>query len=288
MAVIVFAVATWQAVLLCLLFAVIYVGSLYVWGGTSGKDRDHPDVIKRRFMSVGVVCMIAPPLLWSFSTSSSEATGHTILELMGVRFYGLIPATVIPLLLTMILFLGPLYLHYMDGVFRLYLEPRYWTTSVQNYVWLRNHLVAPFSEELIFRATMLPLLVPAFGMGWSIFLCPLFFGVAHFHHMIEKVIHRQAEVSDALKQTVFQIAYTTVFGAYSAFLFLRTGHLVAPVIAHAFCNHMGFPAFNEVMGYAQPTRYKLISLFVIGLVLWAFLLFPLTSPWLYSSYVYVE
>ncbi|KAK7103769.1 hypothetical protein V1264_018604 [Littorina saxatilis] len=146
---------------------------------------------------------------------------------MGLRFpwFGLtlIFAAVFPLILTMILFLGPLYLHYMDGVFRLYLEPRYWSNSIRNYVWVRNHIVAPFSEELIFRATMLPFLVPAFGVGWSIFLCPLFFGVAHFHHMIERVIRGQAEVADALKQTVFQICYTTVFGAYSAFLFTRTG-----------------------------------------------------------------
>ena len=36
---------------------------------------------------------------------------------------------------------------------------------------------APFSEEFIFRACMLPLLVPCFGTGLSVFLCPLFFGV---------------------------------------------------------------------------------------------------------------
>lgn len=74
----------------------------------------------------------------------------------------------------------------------------------------------------------------------------------------------------------------------SLFCFSLSGHLMAPVIAHAFCNHMGFPAFNEVMGYPQPTRSKLIALFVIGLVLWMFLLFPLTTPWLYSNYVYTE
>ncbi|PVD25539.1 hypothetical protein C0Q70_13195 [Pomacea canaliculata] len=211
---------------------------------------------------------------------------YSILEWLGIRFFGLIPAVVLPLILTMILFLGPLYLHYMDGVFRLYLEPRYWTTSLQNFIWLRNHIVAPLSEEFIFRACMLPLLVPAFGIGWSVFLCPLFFGVAHFHHMIEKVIHKQAEVIDAFRQSMFQLFYTTVFGAYSAFLFLRTGHLIAPVMAHAFCNHMGFPAFNEVLGYPQPTRSKLIAIFTLGLILWSILLFPMTSSWLYSNYVY--
>ena len=38
-------------------------------------------------------------------------------------------------------------------------------------------LQAPLSEEFMFRACMLPLLVPSFGEGWSMFICPLFFGV---------------------------------------------------------------------------------------------------------------
>jgi len=39
MAPIVFAVAGWQAVLLCLLFAVIYVGSLYIWADSVNRNR---------------------------------------------------------------------------------------------------------------------------------------------------------------------------------------------------------------------------------------------------------
>ncbi|OPL32956.1 caax 2-like prenyl protease, partial [Mytilus galloprovincialis] len=80
----------------------------------------------------------------------------------------------------------------------------------------------------------------------------LFFGVAHVHHMIEKVTTGGLDVKTACKQSLFQLTYTTLFGIYSAFLFLRTGHLIAPVIAHAFCNHMGFPSFGEVMGHPQP------------------------------------
>lgn len=34
-----FAVAAWQAVLLCLFFSVLYVGGLYVWSGSNDKDR---------------------------------------------------------------------------------------------------------------------------------------------------------------------------------------------------------------------------------------------------------
>ena len=65
------------------------------------------------------------------------------------------------------------------------------------------------------------------------------------------------------------------------------GHFVAPVVAHAFCNHMGFPAFTEVMAYPNTeTRHKLIASFVIGLVMWMALLYPITSPFLYSNDIY--
>ncbi|KAI8744639.1 CAAX prenyl protease 2 [Biomphalaria glabrata] len=281
---IVFVLPTWQAILLCFLFAVLYVGSLYIWGGsTKEKNRDHPDVIKRRFISVLIVCTVTPLILLLVSKASDTAEANHLLTWLGIRFWGLLPALVVPLFLTMVLFLGPLSLHYLDGVFRIYLEAKYWTNSVKNYVWIRNHIVAPLSEEFIFRACMLPLLVPCLGSGWSILLCPLFFGVAHFHHMIEKVAHGQQEVAAAFKESLFQLSYTTIFGAYSAFLYLRTGHLAAPVIAHAFCNHMGFPSFGEVMGYPASTRYRLIAMFVLGLVLWTVLLYPLTSPALYSN-----
>lgn len=41
-------------------------------------------------------------------------------------------------------------------------------------------LQAPLSEEFVFRACMLPLLVPSLGEGWAIFICPLLFGVGEF------------------------------------------------------------------------------------------------------------
>ncbi|KAL4238758.1 CAAX prenyl protease [Mactra antiquata] len=287
MAGVVYEIDSWQSILLCFLFAVLYVGSLYIWSDSGTKSRDHPDTIKRRFTSVTVVCILVIPLMWFFSSSSTNVNAHSVFEWMGIRFNGIITALVIPLILTMVLFIGPLTLHYMDGVFRLYLEPRYWITSVKNTIWLRNHVVAPLSEEFIFRACMLPLLVPHFGEGWSVFICPLFFGVAHLHHMIEKITQHKEDVKEAFQTSAFQMAYTTVFGAYSAFLFLRTGHFIAPVLAHAFCNHMGFPAFNEVLAYNDKTlRWRLIAAFVFGLVAWIYLLYPLTAPFLYSNDIY--
>jgi prenyl protein peptidase len=72
-----------------------------------------------------------------------------------------------------------------------------------------------------------------------------------------------------------------------AFSLRLAGHFIAPVVAHAFCNHMGFPAFREVMAHPNTdTRHKLIASFVIGLVMWMALLYPITSPFLYSNDIY--
>ncbi|KAK6139920.1 hypothetical protein DH2020_026296 [Rehmannia glutinosa] len=38
-----------------------------------------------------------------------------------------------------------------------------------------------------------------------------------------------------------QLGYTVIFGAYASFLFVRSGHLTAPLVAHIFCNFMGLP-----------------------------------------------
>jgi prenyl protein peptidase len=108
----------------------------------------------------------------------------------------------------------------------------------------------------------------------------------------------------------FQSAYTTLFGAYAAFLFAKTGgivlflylrpsshedlivflsvsflgHFVAPFAAHSFCNHMGFPDLSEIAAYKDPLkRAGLLCLFVIGLVAWCFLLTPMTHPSLFNN-----
>nr|XP_051686838.1 uncharacterized protein LOC100338882 isoform X1 [Oryctolagus cuniculus] len=102
----------WVSVFSCLSLACSYVGSLYVW--KSELPRDHPAVIKRRFTSVLVVSSLSPlcVLLWRELTGIQPGT--SLLTLMGVRLEGIFPAALLPLLLTMILFLGPLMQLSMD------------------------------------------------------------------------------------------------------------------------------------------------------------------------------
>ncbi|KAM4565321.1 CAAX prenyl protease 2-like isoform 3-T3 [Fundulus diaphanus] len=200
----------WLSVLSCLLLACCYVGSLYVW--RSDLPRDHPAVIKRRFTSVLIVSGLSPLFVWAWREFTAYRTHSPLLALLGIRLEGFISAIVLPLLLTMVLFLGPLIQlsmdcpwSFIDGI-RVVLDPCFWTLCLSDMRWLRNQVVAPLTEELVFRACMLPMLVPCAGPTTAIFTCPLFFGV---------------------------------------------GHLMGPVLCHSFCNYMGFPAISTALEHPQ-------------------------------------
>ncbi|XP_041638425.1 CAAX prenyl protease 2 [Cheilinus undulatus] len=272
------------SILCCLLLACAYVGSLYVW--RSHLPRDHPTVIKRRFTSVLIVSGLSPLFVWTWREFTGITTGPSFFALMGIRFEGLIPAVVLPLLLTMVLFLGPLMQlamdcpwTFMDGI-RVAFDPWFWALCVSDMRWLRNQVVAPLTEELVFRACMLPMLVPCTGTSNAIFTVPLFFGVAHFHHVIELLRFRQGTLSGIFLSAVFQFSYTAVFGAYTAFIFIRTGHLVGPVLCHSFCNFVGFPAVSAAVDH--PHRFSVLTCYLLGVLLFLFLLFPFTDPTYYG------
>ncbi|XP_037089150.1 CAAX prenyl protease 2-like [Pollicipes pollicipes] len=275
-------------VLLCCSLGLLYVGSLYVW--RSGLSRDHPSTIRRRFVSVLLVSLVSPVFPHLYLTSGAGRAAplarHSLWEAMGLRWGGLLPALVLPYLLTALLFLGPLLQQYHVGHWNLYLEPMYWWQSLRNLVWVRNHVVAPFSEEFTFRACMVPILATCMPPQQVYFCVPLFFGIAHLHHLIERLNQRQ-NVLSALAASLFQFAYTTVFGVYSAYLFVRTGHMAAPFIAHAFCNHMGFPDLSGLASEPEPRRAALVLAYVAGLALWYLVLGALTTPSLYANAVYV-
>lgn len=75
-----------------------------------------------------------------------------------------------------------------------------------------------------------------------IFLTPLYFGIAHVHHVYEyNLTHPHTPLLPILVRSLLQFAYTTLFGWYATFVFLRTGSVVAVVLAHAFCNWCGLP-----------------------------------------------
>lgn len=263
----------------CFILSIIYVASLYVW--RNDQERNHPSTVKKRFCSVSIVMLIAPIFVYTFSSKELLAQ-NSLLEILGIRWKGLLAATIVPSLLTALLFAGPLSVQLCNGHWQLYSSLEYWTSCFQNIHWLRNHVVAPLSEEFTFRACMMPLILQSFTPLKSVFITPLFFGVAHFHHISER-LRSGIDIKTAVIVSCFQLTYTTLFGFYSAYLFAKTGHFIAPVIAHAICNHMGFPDFQEL--FAQTKRWRMVfcSIYVLGLIGWIMLLPVVTKPSWYGN-----
>ena len=107
------------------------------------------------------------------------------------------------------------------------------------------------TEELLYRSASIPLmLIARASVKQTIFLSPLIFGLSHVHHFYEfRLTHPKVPVANALLRSLFQLAYTTLFGAYATFLYMRTGSLLAVCLVHAFCNTMGLP---QLWGRVQP------------------------------------
>ncbi|KAF7990903.1 hypothetical protein HCN44_000708 [Aphidius gifuensis] len=271
------------AIFSCTILSIIYVASLYIW--KSPHSREHPSTIKKRFLSVFIISLISPVPLY-IGLNQGLIQQETLWELLGLRWSGLLQAVLIPLFLTIVLFLGPITMLSVNGSWRFYGEPTNWLNSIKSLIWWRNLVVAPLSEEWTFRACMLPLLMQCFNQKIAIFICPLFFGIAHFHHIVDRM-KKGMEFKHAFFISSFQFAYTTLFGIYAAFLFAKTGHIIASFTAHSFCNHMGFPDISEVLAYKNPVkRAGLLSLFFIGLIAWCFLLTPLTNPKWFNNNIF--
>ncbi|MEQ2162711.1 hypothetical protein GOODEAATRI_022577 [Goodea atripinnis] len=118
--------------------------------------------------------------------------------------------------------------------------------------WLRNQVVAPVTEELVFRGAMLPMLVPCTGATAVIFIAPLFFGVGMTGYI--------GSVTD---------------------IFLGAGHIVGPILCHSFCNSQGLPDIGSALNH--PQRSAVLFCYLTGVLLFLVLLFPLTDPFLYGS-----
>ncbi|KAL2934226.1 CAAX prenyl protease 2 [Bienertia sinuspersici] len=127
---------------------------------------------------------------------------------------------------------------------------------------------------------MIPLLLcGGFKVQVVFCICPIFFSLAHLNHLLEFYSQQNYSRQKTAMAIGIQLAYTMVFGSYASFLFIRTGHLIAPLVAHTVCNFMGLPAV-----YANRKAGAVVSLaFITGSIAFIRLLFPLTNPALYNN-----
>lgn len=117
--------------------------------------------------------------------------------------------------------------------------------TLTSWMGYRNYIAGPVTEELIFRSVLIPLhLMAKVSAARIVFLTPLYFGIAHVHHLYEfKLTHPHTPWLPAIVRSAFQFGYTTLFGWFASFLYLRTGSIYACILIHTFCNWVGLPRF---------------------------------------------
>ncbi|EGY14802.1 CAAX prenyl protease 2 like protein [Verticillium longisporum] len=236
---------------LLLAYTLAYVLPLYASSDTRPSPellRDDPRVIRARIRSV--LCSTA---LCSFCTCIILHRNYALaidpLHAMGYWPLGVTEAAS-SVLLTAILFSAPLFeTLVLDGAWKDLVSTRAIMDIWQSWTTWRNIVIGPATEELLFRSASIPLFLAAhLSIYKTIFLSPIIFGMAHIHHFYEfRITHPRVPLPVAIARTVLQFSYTTLFGAYATFLFLRTGSLLAATLVHAFCNAMGLPRFWGVV-----------------------------------------
>ncbi|KAI0127500.1 CaaX protease, partial [Xylariales sp. AK1849] len=230
------------------IYTLVYVLPFYLSSTTRPSrtlSRDAPSVIRARVTSVTLTCILCSVVTFVILTSQGRATNADALRSMGYWPLGLVE-TAKSLLLTAVLFAGPLYETFVvHGAWRDWLSLQPVSELFSEWTTWRNIVAGPFTEEVLFRSASVPLMLLAqTSVTKTIFLSPVIFGLAHLHHFYEfRVSHPQIPVTVALLRSLLQLTYTSLFGAYATFLFLRTGSLAAIFVVHAFCNCMGFPRF---------------------------------------------
>ncbi|WVZ71953.1 hypothetical protein U9M48_020480 [Paspalum notatum var. saurae] len=280
------------AVAACAAMAVSYVAVLYA---PTVILRFPPPTSLRSFLHRRFACAAVASAASTLATASllrvwSLGNFADMFAVFGVRNDHLIQAVTIPLLLTSLVYAGSFVarLWYLLGSWgrdgdevgigcaqRL----AHWIQAAADdvMVW-RNYVVAPFTEELVFRACMIPLLLcGGFKTSSITFFSPVFFSLAHLNHLFE--LHQQGcNFMRSLLLVGVQLGYTVIFGWYAAFLFIRTGNLLSPIVAHVFCNMMGLPVFSS------PRTKGMASIaFVAGSLSFFWFLYPATSPKLFNT-----
>ncbi|XP_059463116.1 CAAX prenyl protease 2 isoform X2 [Corylus avellana] len=280
------------AVTACTAMALLYVAILYA---PTLILRLPPPPSAKTFMIRRFVCAAVSSILsllvsgLILSIRSSEAS--ILFGVYGIRADHIWQAVVFPLSLTSLMYAGSLVLKIL-----LLVDSRRENAnrggegiSLQNFLasivsvasnvlaW-RSYVVAPLTEELVFRACMIPLLLCGGFKPYTVIrLCPIFFSLAHLNHLMEFYSKKNYSWIKTSLAVGLQLGYTVIFGSYASFLLIRTGHLLAPLVAHAFCNFMGLPVLFS-------RRNGIVSVaFLAGMVGFLWLLFPMTRPDLYND-----
>eukprot|EP01032_Pedospumella_encystans_P008482 gene8482-10065_t len=308
---------------LCILSAGLYVGSMYVIPLRVRRlPRDNVVHIKYRLTSVSIATTLSV-VIFAIVVPYRKYLNTTVLEALGLAPRHLFQSLFLTGFLMSVFYLGPLvsWLHFVwlsreatvlpSGVLvaRSHIPSwtKYVTTEVipnlltegksvfsgsQLNIWsnIRALIVAPITEEIVFRSITVPSLYIALVAAPKIMLhvssmaglkngieyvdfaytpwvvvClnPLCFGLAHVHHLIEK-LNSGANPVSAILSSLVQFTYTSIFGVIATLLLMRTNSVYAAILSHIVCNSVGLPdtSFMTKEGSRDASHYSVSTIFL--------------------------
>jgi prenyl protein peptidase len=238
-------VPRWLAILvhLQITFTLLYVLPFYLSPATRPSptlNRDAPSVIRARIQAVTLACLVASISTLTLIVHTTRHSPVESLHLLG--WYPIHLSSIFgPLALTTTLFTGPLF----ERLFIERIDPSTTSATLLSWIGYRNFVAGPITEEVLFRSVLVPIhLLAKVSPTTTTFITPLYFGIAHIHHFYEfSLTHPHTPLLPILLRSIFQFTYTTLFGWFAAFVYIRSGSLYTVIIIHTFCNWIGFPRF---------------------------------------------
>ncbi|EGF79948.1 hypothetical protein BATDEDRAFT_25487 [Batrachochytrium dendrobatidis JAM81] len=284
---------TWLAAMSsCLFLSTLFVGSFYLFPGAISRSRNDPDVIRQRFKAVALTCAIGFVLVVGLLASARKPIEHVdpirhtlysiwlevwnTFKYVGIVSHSPISSIAVSLGICGALFLGPLVLDHME----IYIQMQQALDSPdKNLITIRNWVVGPIVEEIVFRGYMVPIMLAGgFSARQTIWCLPLFFGIAHLHHAWEVIRdggYTRRSIIHAATSSIFQLMYTMVFGWLATYLFIRTGSLYGPIATHIFCNIVGFPNLDSLVSGPLKSQVLAWGLYISGILVFYTVLTPI-------------
>lgn len=247
----------------CLIISLIYLSSVYLTRNARG-DRNSYNVIKGRIVNVIASTMLSLAFVVTLYLNGGYSLKDTLNQL-GLTHFHARSITLTPLL-------------YLGYIVQLLITHSPLTESLDIH-FLRNIIVAPLTEEVCYRLCIVSLLRlddHSYSNMSIVLLSPLFFGLSHLHHGVVSYLQHRS-VARSIIITSFQFAYTSLFGSFAAFIYLRSGSIYPCIISHSLCNYFGLPMINEIKYVDRKYKKMIISTsYAFGIYLFIYLLWPLT------------
>lgn len=200
-------------------------------------NRYAPSTIFRRLISITISTAISIFIVYLYSRYHSNKSWMQLILSFRLRKLK-IKDVLWPLIITATIFLGPI----VDEILN-----RRWFIALPTlnrpnvYTFLRNWLLGPLLEEIVFRCINCTLLSNDFPTHYNVIISGLLFGAAHFHPQIMQHVFLDME-RQLLVDSIVQFIFTSAFGMYVATIFMKTKSLWPAAAVHIFCNVMGLPS----------------------------------------------